>query len=327
MPAAPRQVAPTPSSSGRKVIGHGAGKVILLGEHAVVYESAAIALGIDRGVVARALPAEKGELRLRVPAWNVEVGVGDDHDLARALACLADVSGGATPALDIVAEPELPPGGGLGCSAALGVAIARVLDPEADDDAIVERAMAWERVFHGNPSGIDANAAAREGCVYFRRGRPVERLRAPGALTLCIGNTGVAASTKAMVDEVAMQRVRRQTTVEKVFKAIAAIVENARLALEAGDVAGLGHLMNTNQMLLAGLLVSTSEIETMCAVAREMGALGAKLTGAGGGGSVVALVDDRDAAKRVLEAWQKEGFSGFAAQTSFDESRPRGGLV
>jgi mevalonate kinase len=125
-----------------------------------------------------------------------------------------------------------------------------------------------------------------------------------------------------MVEAVARLRARRPEIVEKSFEAIRTLVTNARLAIEAGDWSALGKLIDLNQMLLGGLFVSTPEIERMCAIARTAGALGAKLTGAGGGGSVVALVPSRAAAEEVIDAWKADGFSGFAACVAA-EARPR----
>jgi mevalonate kinase len=123
----------------------------------------------------------------------------------------------------------------------------------------------------------------------------------------------MASSTKSMVEAVAHLRSRRQQVVDNSFEAIRTLVSNARLAIEAGDRFALGRLMDLNQMLLSGLFVSTPEIERMCGLARGAGALGAKLTGAGGGGSVVALVASQASADDVLAAWKAEGFSGFTA--------------
>jgi mevalonate kinase len=309
------------------------GKVILLGEHAVVYGVPAIAAGIDRGARARAapLPCGPSTLVVRMPeplpaegtAATTEgrrsftVTVRDDeeqHDLARAFRALLDAARGDAPRRPhaVEVDADLPPGGGLGCSAAMGVAIARALDPCASDEVLQALAMAWERVFHGNPSGVDAAVSARGGCVYFRKGEPLERVRVRGTLHLCIGSTGIPSSTKAMVDAVAHLRERRPEVVAKSFEEIRSLVGSARLAVEAGDRLALGRLMDLNQMLLGGLFVSSPDIERMCAVAREAGALGAKLTGAGGGGSVVALVPSVAVGDAVLAAWHGEGFRGFA---------------
>jgi mevalonate kinase len=307
--------------------GHACGKTILLGEHAVVYGVPAIAVGIDRGVRARAVERPDGPSTLSVRSWNISVTDDDPaNDLGRALRALLEAlrgEGAPSRAFAIELESELPPGGGLGCSAAMGVAIARAVAPGASDDAVQARAMAWEQVFHGTPSGIDAAVAARGGCVCFRRGHPIEPVHVRGApLHLCIGSTGIASSTREMVESVASLRARRPEIVDKSFEGIRSLVSNARHAIEAGDATALGRLMDLNQMILSGLLVSTPEIERMCELARGAGALGAKLTGAGGGGSVVALVPNAAVAEAVVAAWRGDGLDGFATSVA-RESRAR----
>jgi mevalonate kinase len=215
-------------------------------------------------------------------------------------------------------EVRLPAGGGLGCSAALGVAIARALAPAATQDEIERCVMAWERVFHGNPSGVDAAVSSRGGCIQFRRGREPETVDVPGTLHLCVGSTGVASSTKSMVDKVACARRRQPERVDSSFAAIGSLVHDARRAIDDGDWPALGRLMTQNQMLLSDLDVSTRDIDRMCALASRAGALGAKLTGSGGGGSVIAIVPSAAAAESVLATWQSEGFDGFATRVAGD---------
>ena len=296
------------------------GKVILFGEHAVVYGIPAIAVGIERGARATATPTEAGPSTLRVRDWNISVRDDDDETpLARAFRDLLRVtreSGVTVGPVSVEAAADLPPGGGLGCSAALGVAVARALDPDAPGETIADRAGAWERVFHGNPSGVDAAVSALGGCVLFERGAASEkptisRIRVPSVFHLCVGNTGQASSTRSMVEAVARLRERRADTTQRTFDAIHTLVKNARLAIEAADRNAIGQLLDLNQMLLSGLFVSTPEIEQMCSSARAAGALGAKLTGAGGGGCVVALVDNPDVGTKVLAAWKSDGFDGF----------------
>jgi len=269
----------------------GRGKAILLGEHGVVYGRPALAAGLAIGVTARARPAAAS--RLRVPAWGVEVGPDDEEPLARGFAALLEAEG--APPLEVELDVGLPAGAGLGCSAALGVALVRAIDEvlgrEAPDAAVAERSMVWERVFHGNPSGVDAAVSAAGGVLLFERGRPPEPVAPREPLTLVIGDGGERASTRTMVEQVARMHRADPEKLEGVFDGMAALVRNGRLALEAGDLHALGQLINLNHALLSGLLLSTERLEEMCGAARAAGAHGAKLTGAGGGGCAIALVD------------------------------------
>jgi mevalonate kinase len=296
-------------------VGYACGKAIVLGEHAVVYGIPAIAVGIERGASAIASAQDAAPSHLFVRGWGISVREGEDgHDLSRAFSALLAAArrDGALPrAVSVEVEAHLPPGGGLGCSAAIGVAIARSLEPRASEAAIQELATAWERVFHGNPSGVDAAVAARGGCVVFQRGAGLEPLRVRGPIHLCVGSSGTASSTKSMVESVARLRLRHPERVEKAFERIRGLVQTGRHALETYDRSLLGRLMDGNQAVLAELNVSSPEIDRMCSLAREAGALGAKLTGAGGGGSVIALVAHPAASDAVLASWRAAGFDGF----------------
>lgn len=301
--------------------------MILLGEHAVVYGVPALAVGIDRGACATAAATLGPRSVLSVEAWGVRVTEDDTvEDLGRAFRALLDAARtafGPLGPIHVEAHAELPPGGGLGCSAALGVAVARALIPNATAAEVADLAMAWERVFHGNPSGVDAAVAAHGGSVLFEKGAGIERVDLTAPLTVCLGSTGIPSSTKAMVEGLARMRERKRSVVDKAFEGIRSLVRNARLALEAGDTVGLGKLMDLNQMILSGLYLSTEEIERLCGLARDAGALGAKLTGAGGGGCVVALATD-GGAEIILEAWRAAGFEGFAAQVHANGSPSSG---
>lgn len=298
------------------------GKVILLGEHAVVYGVPALALGLDRGARAEAAPSE----RARIDIGEHGAEVGDGTELGRALGALLEALGAPPHAVRV--ELELPPGSGLGASAALAVVTARAVLDQLDTArdpreraALVSRAAdAWERVYHGNPSGIDTAAASEPGCLLYTRGEGVERVRVGRALPLVIALAGPPASTRSMVESVARLRDRRPEIVNKAFEGIRALVTNARLCIEAGDLPGLGKLMDLNQMLLSGLMVSTEGIENACEIARGAGALGAKLTGAGGGGAVVALADLDP--EPLLRAFTVAKISCFSALVPATELAP-----
>ncbi|MEP7051497.1 MAG: mevalonate kinase [Pseudomonadota bacterium] len=291
---------------------HANGKVILLGEHAVVYGVPAIAAGIERGVEAHATLLGSRTSTLRV--GDRSALAADDSDLGRAFQALLSELEAPPVALEI--SLELPAGSGLGASAAMGVASARAvlaaLGKPAEPARVLAAAAAWEGIYHGNPSGIDAAASAHDGCLWFEKGHGLQRILLVRDLPLAIGLAGPPASTKLMVDGVARLRERRPTVVEKALEGIHALVKNARLCLEAGDLPGLGSLMNYNQMLLSGLFVSTEGIERCCALAREAGALGAKLTGAGGGGAVIALCEGDF--EPILAAWRSAGIQCFGSR-------------
>lgn len=301
---------------GRVGLGRACGKLILFGEHAVVHGVPAIVLGIDRGVSAEARPAERQQI-LSLLKTRCDAAGHDEH--ARAFRALLE-AGGAPPALAVELRGELPPGVGLGFSAAAAVAIARgledLLHPGQDQsDAVQARAMAWEGVYHGNPSGVDVAAAMHGGCVRFTRAdRRAVPLRVATPLALAVGLTGTRSSTKTMVEGVAGVKARQPEVFARSIDGIATIADNAASALAAGDLEALGELMDLNQMLLAGLLVSSEAIEALCATARDAGALGAKLTGAGGGGAVVALGRDPEGARAVVAAWSAAGYDGFTTE-------------
>lgn len=305
-----------------KASGAAHGKVILLGEHAVVYGAPALAAGIERGARATATTLAPGEAsRLHLGGDVIAADAASSDDRARAFAALL-AEGRAAPGVLVEATSELPAGGGLGSSAAIGVSIGRAVaglfDPVVEGEAAA-RAAAWERVFHGNPSGIDTAAAAIGGCFRFTREHGAHPIKVAVPLVLCIGWSGSASSTRTMVEGLARLRERKPEIVDKSIAGITALVGNAALAVEAGDLRGLGQLLDLNQMILAGLLLSTGPIEDLCATARAAGALGAKLTGAGGGGSVIALAPHDEAAGKVLDAWRGAGVSGFVTRVGVPE--------
>ncbi len=308
------------------------GKLILLGEHAVVYGSPALVLGVELRCDAT---LERGGSGQHLRLLDRQCNAADDDALSRAFSALLQ-AGGAPDGLTVTVTGNLPPGVGLGFSAAAAVATARAVGAlvgDVSEQAVRRRATAWECVFHGNPSGVDVAAAMFGGCTRFLREQrssadaPPQLRRVPVRLplSLCVGLTGTRSSTKTMVEGLAALHERKTEMVDRSVEAIATLVDNAATAVEEGNLGALGELMDMNQMLLAGLMLSTSAIERMLVAAREAGALGAKLTGAGGGGAVVALTGSGPGAsavaERVIEAWKELGFAGF--MTQLGEPRPK----
>ena len=292
-------------------MGFGRGKVILLGEHAVVHGCPAIAVGIERGVAASARIAARDLLRLSPWGLALEPNPEGAEPLERAFAAALALYP-ERPRLEVSAEVELPAGAGLGCSAAIGVAGLDAIDDalglERSRTELAEAALAWEKIFHGNPSGIDNAMSAVGGVALYRRGEPLEPLRSNKTLHLVVGYSGESSSTKEMVASVARQLEDEPTRVRKAFDGIEVLVRNAKLAIEAGDHVALGQLLDLNHGILSSLMLCTTKLDEMCRRARDAGALGAKMTGAGGGGCMFALAAKRDQALRLQEALGEDAF-------------------
>jgi mevalonate kinase len=292
-------------------MGFGRGKVILLGEHAVVHGYPAIAAGIERGVHAEASPARHDLLRLE--PWGLEItpDEGSDEPLSRAFAAILEEYVDR-PALDVEARVDLPAGAGLGCSAAIGVAVLDAIDQALGRNRsrakLGDAALRWERVFHGDPSGVDNAMSALGGVALFRRGQPLEPLHSNKTLHLVIGHSGESASTKEMVASVKRQLEQEPARVTRTFEGIETLVRNAKLAIESGNLIALGQLLDLNHTLLSSLMLCTTKLDAMCQTAREAGALGAKMTGGGGGGCMFALAPKRDEAERLREVLGHEAF-------------------
>jgi len=296
----------------------GWGKVILLGEHAVVYGFPALAAALDRGVSANALPTPAGgRLRLDVPAWDLATTASDDHPAGRALAAIADALGIGRPALTILAEAQVPPGAGLGSSAALAVAVTRALllhhKRPADVATLTAAAGAGEVVHHGRPSGIDVAIAIAGGFGVYRKSTGLRAMSAPPLRLLVApgeARPGAPRSTAAMIEHVA--EVTRGDAEDPRLTELGGLTDTGARALLARDLPALGAAMNRAHVVLGELGVSTARLDAVCATAHAAGAHGAKLTGAGGGGAALALASpDREAA--VLAAWKAAGIAGFAA--------------
>lgn len=309
--------------------GYAPGKIILLGEHAVVYGQPALAATLDRGVrvaVSRLSGDAKGPV-LRGTGFGVDAEARPDPQgegpeaLRQALARLVELCGERVRGLSFVVEGSIPAGSGFGSSAALSVAILRgvhrFFGEPVSDEQIMDDAFALERVFHGNPSGVDHCVIARGGLVWYRRGddgdKPeVSALRLPRRLRFAIGLAGAHAGTAHAVSALRDRARRHPALYQHLYDGIGQLATQARRCLEDGHLGALGELMDLNQGYLNALGVSTPAIEALCAIARDRGALGAKLTGAGGGGAVIALVDDDP--EPVVRAFQAAGYGAFATE-------------
>jgi mevalonate kinase len=227
------------------------------------------------------------------------------------------------PAVTLRITSTIPPAAGLGSSAAVAAALARAaasfLGHPLSDEQVSQIAYRAEQRLHGNPSGIDNTVVVYARPVYFIRAKPIEFLNLAEPLHLVIADTGVDSSTSLMVSSLRERRQADPERHEDWFDQIAKIVIRARSILETGESARLGPLMSANHALLQSLGVSCPELDRLVSAAMEAGALGAKLSGAGGGGNMIALVQAGDE-ERIAAALQNAG----AVWTRSTTVSPRG---
>lgn len=296
--------------------GSGYGKVILFGEHFVVYGLPGIVSAID-STDAEVKKAAKGinirDERKTAKGYSEEKKLQQIESIERMLKAMGvDAKTG----LDIWIGGSLPGFSGLGASAASSVAIARAIAQElsmqVSDEKINQIAYEAEKAYAGNPSGIDNTAATYGGLMWFKKnttGGPdtVERLHMRKPIEIVIGSTGKVANTKAMVEGVAERRKKNQAKYDQIFKQAESLAVAGRKSLEGGDLKKLGELMNENHRLLKDIGVSSKELDMLVDLVRKQGAFGAKVTGGGGGGCMVALTPGKDLQGKVASAIKNLG--------------------
>ncbi|MGQ9490540.1 MAG: mevalonate kinase [Anaerolineae bacterium] len=303
-------------------IGRAVGKAILFGEHAVVYDRPALAVPVTQvWAEATVEPAARGA-GLTIHAINLgeEIALraaASDHPLAAAVRLALAHLGLAEPDWRVIVRSTIPVASGLGSGAAVSAAIVRAvlaaanqrisqavhgenaarhapyaLTP-ADISSLVYEV---EKLHHGTPSGIDNTVIAYEQPVYFVRGLPPEPFTIGWPFTLAIADTGIRSPTRIAVGDVRAGWQAQPARFEALFDAIATVVQAARRAITAGETEKLGPLMDENHALLQEIGVSCPELDALVVAARSAGALGAKLSGAGRGGNMIALVTPATAA-------------------------------
>jgi mevalonate kinase len=293
-----------------KAVGSAGGKVILLGEHAVVHGTPAIAVGLPDKTSVTARFAE-GPTALDVAPWGVRARVGGSQAADTALQSLVEALGAPQDGLILSGRTVLPARAGLGASASIAAAAARAVsallgrDPSAAE--LFAAVQASECAFYGNPSGVDAAAVLGAGVIRYSRADGAVRLDVP-VPELVIVHTGATGDTHVTVAAFAARLSADPAEGERRLDAIRGIVERGAEALGRHDHAAFGRLMDENHAHLAWFGVSTDELDRACAEARAAGALGAKLTGGGGGGCAVALVLPRDRSRVTARL----GAAGFA---------------
>ena len=291
------------------------GKVILFGEHAVVYGRAAVAVPVNQVQAKAVVSASPGKpSRIEAPGIGLESEVDAlpaEHPLALAVRGVQEkLNLDHLPAFRLKITSTIPIASGLGSGAAVSVAIARAVSAfvghPLTDSQVSALAFTVDQTYHGTPSGIDNTVITYASPVMYVRGQPFERLRVAEPFTLVIGDTGVSVPTSGVVSDLRRRWVETPNRYEPLFNRIGAIAREARRLIEVGRPEEMGPLMNSNHSLLCEIDVSSPELDRLVDAAQKAGALGAKMSGGGRGGNMIALVR-ADKAQSIAEALCEAG--------------------
>jgi mevalonate kinase len=297
--------------------GIGFGKAILFNEHFVVYGVPAIVSAIGKYTIAKVNPIDKPDWKLfdnrkATPKYKEDKIDQQKDSINRILNKMnIDLS---KKGIEIILEGSLHCASGIGASAASCVAIARALsfhyDLKLTDEQINEIAFEGEKGYHGTPSGIDNTASTFGGLIWFEKGENnvMDKISIPTPIEIVMGDSGKVANTAAAVSGVKERKEKNSAKYKEIFDRAENIAYLAKTALLDEDYKELGKLMNENHKLLQQIEVSSKDLDFIVKLARDSGALGAKLTGGGLGGSVIALTPGKELQEEVATAIEKEGF-------------------
>ena len=281
------------------------GKIILFGEHAVVYGHPALAVPVTQvHADVEILDSPRAGIWVNAPGINLHTEINSlpaDHPIGSVILKLFQLFGiSQTPNLEINILSTIPVASGLGSGAAVSIALIRSLSSfffhPLTNEQVNDLVFEIEKLHHGTPSGIDNTVITYERPVFFIKGRPVETFTVSRPFTIIIGDTGIPAPTKESVNDVRNLWLKDKARYEGLFNEIAQIALIARSSIENGEPERLGDLMDHNHSLLQEMTVSSPELDKLVGAARDTGALGAKLSGGGRGGNMIALVDQTKAA-------------------------------
>jgi mevalonate kinase len=291
------------------------GKIILFGEHAVVYNRPALAVPVTQvQVEVEVLDSDSQGVTIDAPMVNLHGELGTlppDHAIGSVILKVFSTLGISTPPnLKLNITSTIPVAAGLGSGAAVSVALIRALSQHLQqpltEDQVNNMVFEIEKLHHGTPSGIDNTVITFSKPVYFIKGQPIETFKVGKAFTIVIADTGVPAPTKESVGDVRKLWQEDPGKFETIFDQIAQISITARRAIESGNPEQLGPLMDQNHELLQQLTVSSTELDVLVSTARKAGALGAKLSGGGRGGNMITLVK-KETAESVSAALLSAG--------------------
>ncbi len=283
------------------IVGKAPGKIILFGEHAVVYGQPAIAIPVNSvkatAHIAPIIDSSQENVHIFAPDIGLNTilsKLDEDHPIAKAIGLtLEKIRINHIPAFSLQVTSTIPVAAGMGSGAAISVAIIRAVSGffgiSLPLDEVSAITFEVEKIHHGNPSGIDNTVVTYQRPILFMRENPIQFLKINLPIHWIIADSGEKTPTHKTVEGVRKLHASDITYYDEIFQKIGRIVTNARQALEDGDIDNLGLLMNENQRYLSKLEVTNPKLDSLIKAARSAGALGAKLSGGGKGGNIIAL--------------------------------------
>jgi mevalonate kinase len=298
--------------------GKACAKSILFGEHAVVYGQPALAIpvqSLEATAQIRSIdPPLTGKIRISAPqialhGWLDQLD--SQHPIALIIALgLEILEVDHFPGFEVQISSTIPIAAGMGSGAAISIAILRALAAHFKHQIPLEEQsrLAYEidKIYHGTPSGIDNNVITYALPVLYSTSAGIQPFKPKERFELIIADTGIKTSTATAVGAVRQGWMADPQRYEGIFSEIGRLVESAHQALLSGEILSLGPLMDQNQALLEQIGVSSPDLENLITIARGAGAAGAKLSGGGMGGTIIALAE-KTKLPDVLQALQKKG--------------------
>ena len=294
-----------------KAIAQAPSKVIITGEHFVVHGSWALAAAIGKKVTAEVEASDKLSVDSGLFQGSSPSALLPVSKVVRSMAKRFAFS----PDIRVSISSEVPGGAGLGSSAstmvAVSAAVSKLRSLDLKTKQLAECAMVGEEEVHGRPSGIDAAVCAHGGVLLFRPGSEPRGVRFEGERRVLVVLSGSSRSTKRLVGHVASVKAGLPAYFAGLADSAGDLASLAAERLQEGDMKGLGRLLTYNHAVLSAMGVSTPGLDQLVDLLLSLECYGAKLTGAGGGGSVLAVAEEGKE-KRIISEVSKRGFEAFA---------------
>ncbi len=294
------------------------GKIILFGEHAVVYGQPAIAAPVmevrARAIVTPLIGQPSNSIQIQDPAFDLENSIKDlplEHAISRSIELtLKELGVTSHPAFKLQLSSTIPLAAGMGSGAAISAAIIRAvstfLGAGLEDEIVNQITYEIEKIHHGTPSWIDNTVITYQLPIFYIKGQTIEMIELQHSYDFVLADTGLKSSTAITVGDVRKAWEENPDKYNALFEACGDIALEARLTLNTADRQKLGRLMNENQKLLQEMDVSSPELDLLCEAALDAGAFGAKLSGGGRGGIMIALVT-KENSQEVSDALMAAG--------------------